>query len=552
MSCVLLRLASIFIILLNFIPNISIACRFSPNVSIALGPDADWTLHNNFDILESFISQWPNKPWSGRHIHQPRAHRTEDERFFPLEHVRQDGPADEERRAQPLGPFLHEAPQSIQDLFQALMEEDLVEGEELIEPILFRSWHVHHRHVPEWNIPRSHELQGHWAFWAADILSIWEDQLYRNEDVALAMVYPDPPCNTGARPVIFDLLVIQGLDLPRRACLATVLRFQDPMQRAERSLAISIPHLVSAKYVAAQAHVILVDNCAVRHGQMHVPWDDIPAHAAQDGQSFMIQQLPGASCASASTQPANQPAPNAAQDDALPPDLTNSDLDELDYDSNVSMASTINRQSVFVYRLAAPTNFGQADWSSHNAMLASIARIASVPLNQVVTAHHLQCQLPDQPQGVASVILQHVNDIPPASTECLVIIDVELHVHPRPGAPPVAPHSTRQVHRVFPLLRRVNIMQLTRVDAYCEWMRHSCLVYHNGRGWPILEIAPRQIQHGAYFKVIVPPPPEGHGDTAEAVQVAHDAAELFDFPAAHQIIPGLLRAERHANDLAVL
>ena len=47
-------------------------------------------------------------------------------------------------------------------------------------------------------------------------------------------------------------------------------------------------------------------------------------------------------------------------------------------------------------------------------------------------------------------------------------------------------------------------------------------------------------------------PPEGHGDTAEAVQVAHDAAELFDFPAAHQIIPGLLRAERHANDLAVL
>jgi hypothetical protein len=99
-------------------------------------------------------------------------------------------------------------------------------------------------------------------------------------------------------------------------------------------------------------------------------------------------------------------------------------------------------------------------------MIASLARIAEVPLDQVVTAHHLQCQLPDQPPRVAAVILQHVQDIQPASIECLVVIDLELHAHPCPGAPPVAPHSTRQVHRVYPFLRRTNILQLTRVDAY--------------------------------------------------------------------------------------
>jgi len=183
-------------------------------------------------------------------------------------------------------------------------------------------------------------------------------------------------------------------------------------------------------------------------------------------------------------------------------------------------------------------------------MIASIARIAEVPLDQVITAHQLQCQLPDQPPNVAAVILQHIQDIQPASLECLVIIDLELHAPHQPGVPPVVPHSTRQVHRVYPWLRRANILQLARVDAYCEWMRHSCLVYHNGRGWPILELAPRHIQHGAYFKVLVPPPPEGHGDTAHAIQVAREAADLFDFPAAGRIIPGLLRADNPGDEPA--
>ena len=41
----------------------------------------------------------------------------------------------------------------------------------------------------------------------------------------------------------------------------------------------------------------------------------------------------------------------------------------------------------------------------------------------------------------------------------------------------------------------------------------------------------------------MPPPPEGHGDTAHAIQVAREAAELFDFPLAGRLIPGLLRGD---------
>ena len=72
-------------------------------------------------------------------------------------------------------------------------------------------------------------------------------------------------------------------------------------------------------------------------------------------------------------------------------------------------------------------------------------------------------------------------------------------------------HHSSSSQGVSQFLRRENLLQLTGVSAYCEWVLHACLVQHNGRGWPILELAPRQITHGAYFKVIVPPPPDVAG-----------------------------------------
>ena len=277
--------------------------KFNPNVSVALGLDDDWTLRS-FEIQESSLSTWTDKPWSGRRFKKPLTHRNADERIFPLQHLPQEGQTGAPPQDPPVGPFLHEAPQSIQDLFQVFLEEDLIEGEELHEPVPIRSWYVHHRRVPEWTVPRFHELQGHWRFWAADILSQWDDQISRDDDVALALVFPNPPRD---QSVMFDLLVIQGLDLPRRACLATVTRLSYPQQRAERSLAISLPHLVSAKYIAARAHLVQdchLHDCTVRHGRTYLTWNDVPAHDARDGQSFIIRRLPGDPGIGASTHPA--------------------------------------------------------------------------------------------------------------------------------------------------------------------------------------------------------------------------------------------------------
>ena len=254
-------------------------------------------------------------------------------------------------------------------------------------------------------------------------------------------------------------------------------------------------------------------------------------HDARDGQSFVIRRLSAHAAASAAPAVINLDPADAANPVADEP-MVEGDVAAGNTDSEASLASTVDRQPVYVHRLGAPTSFGHADWSSHNAAVASVARIAEVPILDAVTIHPLQCVLPDQPVDVRAVILHHVRDIQPASTERLVIIDLELHAHPILRAPPVRPHVTRQVHRVYPFLSRSNLLQLTGVDAYCEWMNDRCLVLHNGRGWPILERAPRRVQHGACFKVIVPPPPATECDTAYAVRVAQEAAELVDFPMA--------------------
>ena len=122
--------------------------RFNPTLSVALGLDDDWTLHS-FSISEASPHNWSDKPWSCHRLPLQRQCKLSDDRIHPLRHL--PGAGDSPDGEPAAGPFLHEAPQSIQDLFQALFEERyLIVDEMLTEPILLRSWYVHHRQVPEW------------------------------------------------------------------------------------------------------------------------------------------------------------------------------------------------------------------------------------------------------------------------------------------------------------------------------------------------------------------------------------------------------------------
>ena len=74
-----------------------------------------------------------------------------------------------------------------------------------------RTWYIHHQHVRQWKRPRIVELEGDGTTWHGDVLQAWRDQLYNDEVLNIAVVYPEVRAQTD-RPVIphADLILVQG------------------------------------------------------------------------------------------------------------------------------------------------------------------------------------------------------------------------------------------------------------------------------------------------------------------------------------------------------
>ena len=145
------------------------------------------------------------------------------------------------------------------------------------------------------------------------------------------------------------------------------------------------------------------------------------------------------------------------------------------------------------------------------------------------------------------LILQHVLDIAPGSTEKLILIDVEMHDPARTHTVPKAPAVSRRIYKVVPTLVRQHILHLTHTAAYCEWHDQECIVFHNHELWYKQDLGPRQIEHGMYLRVIVPPPPSPQWEISPTIQAFHDAVACFDRPAAYHVAIASLEAPAESD-----
>ena len=161
--------------------------------------------------------------------------------------------------------FLHEAPDTIQDLYNTFLNEGLVDGPRLSESIHVRSWYLHHVHHRIWHTPRILELDGHWSHWARDIAEGWRDQVREDEDLVFFTCHPDPPRVMGDYEIYFDLILVQGTDFPARAGLITVIRADDTAAaRADYALCcVPCQGFVSGQHIAALANQ--VQQCHLRY-----------------------------------------------------------------------------------------------------------------------------------------------------------------------------------------------------------------------------------------------------------------------------------------------
>ena len=266
-------------------------CGFSDPISVSM------------KTTEQFIKQWPQKPWS---LHLPKPNQNDcGNSLEPLSSgavlIRKDHslPASENFRTtdefhnvpstwfaqdntngleqddqdDELQHFLHEEPESIQILFDAFLREGLIIGPSLTESVFLRSWHIDHlREHRCWHY-RMIELNGHRRTWFTDILSAWRDKNDPNEDTIFSIVYPNPPRSIAARrgvwdEILFDIIIAQGLEAPRKAGLISVLQRDDPNGRVRYALAASLPEELSGYQIVQSSEILHECNtftCTIKH-----------------------------------------------------------------------------------------------------------------------------------------------------------------------------------------------------------------------------------------------------------------------------------------------
>ena len=529
---------------------------FDSNVEIYFGVEDEILMHSCSMKLTD-LQTWTNKPWSRRprkashdmseNIPNQVEMRITDAFYnVPSSLVSEQNHDHEEPIEDPedANHFLHEAPQSIQNLVDSLQEEGVVTGPRVHESIFLRSWFVHHIHAPQCFQYRVIEINGHWRLWYQDIIAAWRDRILPMEQVIFDIVYPNPPRTSSSHEFLFDLIVSQGIQAPRRAGLVTILQRDDRAARASYAVATSLPEQTSGHQIVQNAeylHGCQIYQYSIRHGRMQIPFTMQPVHIMQDGDSFVVgvtSRATGSTDTAPATVDVNHSCLEQNQDDS--PSAQDDDPDS----QSPGMESTDHiHTGVHIHRLGHQQCHGRIRWDTIDHVLLDVSRLLQIPSDDLVNFHHLQINPVNQTAWEESIIVQHVGDIPAGSTERLVLIDIEMHQSQRGDAMPRAPPVSRQVHRVLPTLVRRHVLILTRTAGYCDWHQQHCIVFHNHEIWLQQDNGPRRIEHGAYFRIVLPPPPEPTWDIAHALRIFHDTFDLYDQPAAGQIAVAIMNGQ---------
>lgn len=532
-------------------------------------------IHISFKTPENFLTQWPGKPWrikpclnessgtsleplsteavSIRKDHQELPtdqfrttdafHNALPTRFSEAEEMQETDEDDTQF-------FLHEEPESVQILFDALLREGLIIGPSLTESVFLRTWHIHHfRELRCWH-PRIIELNGHWRTWFADVVSGWRDKNDPTEETIFSIVYPNPPRNNVRHEIMFDLIIAQGLEAPRKASLVTVLQRDDVNARVRFALAASVPDQLSGFQVVQSAEVIHECNlhlCTIRHGLMTIPFSMMPTHIMQDGDSFTVAvrtRTDGAAASSSHDFPA---ASVAGSNLSMHSNSNGSSVDPDASEPSSAQAEDTTSQGVHIFRLGHMQTFGRLRWDTAEHILQDAARTVRLPVAQFVCFHYLQVHPDDMDIQQEAIILQHVHDVAPGSTEKLILIDVEMHTSGTSSHALHAPRVMRQVFKVVPTLTRSQVLQIAHALAYCEWAAQGCFVFCNRIIWNAQDLGPRRIAHGMYFRIIIPPPANPTWEIGHALRVFEEAADLFELPESHRIAVEILNNNPQGN-----
>ena len=164
------------------------------------------------------------------------------------------------------------------------------------------------------------------------------------------------------------------------------------------------------------------------------------------------------------------------------------------------------RQSVLLYHLDDIPVHTMLNWNSYDVMMREVAHHFAVDRVDLLACHDMTTLPEDMPEGTVPLIVQMARDIPVGDPSVLVMIDTHVHAQAQEPHFFTSARTRRKILAVPARLTRQALLIHTQVFEYCRFEHNRCLVQHEGGEWPLQEAAPRNLLHGNYLQITVPPP----------------------------------------------
>ena len=302
--------------------------------------------------------------------------------------------------------------------------------------------------------------------------------------------------------VALDVIISQGIQHPRFSGLVTTYFIDDLDGQRHFTVAFSFPHQVSGRLIvdAAEVHHFCASptnrQCSIHHGWIEIPIDDEPRHRMRPGHAFVITvpndpplgvaMTSGASATASSIRSFGLPT-GTAEEFHLPADHPEDD-DPEDVPPSPSTYMGLRVGDMFnchIYRLRHPPLHIFLNHAAGVPMLQDLARRMGIVPTSLLQAHPVRAQMVGDRMNDWSFIVQSVTDLPAASSDALIILDVEVHFHPLTNQLSPLPAAARRVCRVPRHLARDAVLAQAGVAHYCRQQPDRCLVQLNGVLWPL-------------------------------------------------------------------
>jgi len=399
-----------------------------------------------------------------------------------------------------------------------------------------RTWFLHHFNEPRCDVFRMVQLTGDANTWLNQIWTAWHDKVVLGDRFVVHVVNPNPPRPVRDRHVAVDLILSQGLGSEDLSGLGTVWFSDDYAGDRHFSVAASLPPRLTGRDLVRRIDVEALcanHHCNLHHVSHDIPFTDDVSHHTLSGDSFVIvvQEIEPADMSEASDHeedfnndehfdcPWDEPNTDMVQDDAS---VGYSPSQGLEFDATeriqVDTVEEVHRSPFLVHRLNHDSVHMYIRASTIEIATSEIASFLGIPIHEIVAVHFLAVTPVGDCPRTTSVILQCVGDLPPGSSERLVLLDVEIHLASHPQAAPPAPVPSRRVVRIVQFVLRQHMLIYANVDRYCIGQHDRCLVHLNHRLWG--NGAPIELAPATYVRVNVPPSDDPRVPTLRAIEIA--------------------------------